>query len=59
VDADESLSVVMNEGQEIGFLLIVHFERAAGVEQDGVKIIQIFRGCTPASSLSAARYRYG
>ena len=27
---------------KIGFLLIVHFERAAGVEEHGVEIVQVF-----------------
>ncbi len=42
MDADESLAVVSNKGKEIGLLPIVHFQHAAGVEQDSVKIIQVF-----------------
>ena len=43
VDADEALAVIVDEGEEVGLLLVVHFERAAGVEQDGVEIVQVFR----------------
>ena len=43
MDTDEAFSVVVNEGEEVGFLLGVHFKVAAGEEQDGIEIVQIFR----------------
>ena len=42
VDADEAFAVVMDEGQEVGLLLVVHFQRAAGIEQHRVEIVQVF-----------------
>ena len=41
MDADETFAIVMNEGQEVGFLLVVHFKVAAGEEQHGVEVIKI------------------
>ena len=43
VDADEAFAVVMDEGQEVGLLAGVHLERAAGVEDDRVEVVQILR----------------
>src|SRR2546422_40558 len=43
VDADETFAVVMDEGQEVGLLAGVHLERAAGVEDDRVEVVQILR----------------
>ncbi len=41
VDADETLAIVMNKGQEVGFLLVVHFKIAAGEEKHGIEVIKI------------------
>ena len=41
MDADESLSIVVNEGEQIRLLLVVHLERAAGVEEDGIEVVQV------------------
>ena len=41
VDADETLAIVMNERQEVGFLLRVHFKIAAGKEKHGIEVIKI------------------
>ena len=42
VDADKALGVVVDEGEEVGFLLGVHVQLASGAgEDDQVKIVQI------------------
>ena len=40
VNADEPFPVVVHEGQEVGLLLVVHFQGAAGIEEHGVEVIQ-------------------
>ena len=42
VNSDESLPVVMDETHEVGFFLIVHLERASGIEEHRVEIVQVF-----------------
>ena len=41
VDADESLAVVADERQQVGFLRVVHVQVAVGEEDDGVEIVQV------------------
>src|SRR6476469_2027751 len=41
VNADESLSVIVDERQEVGFLLVVHLERAASKEEHGIEVSQV------------------
>ena len=41
VDANQSLSVVMDEGEEVGLLLRIHFRVSAGKHKDCVEIVQI------------------
>jgi hypothetical protein len=41
VNADKAFSIVVNERQKRSSLLLVHFQFAAGIEEHGVKIIQI------------------
>src|SRR5689334_283962 len=43
VHANESLAIVVDERQEISFLLGVHLEVAPSKEQYGVKIVQVLR----------------
>ena len=33
----------MHEGNEVGLFLVVHFERAAGIEHDRVEVVQVLR----------------
>ncbi len=40
--ADEALAIVVHEGEQSGLLFRVHLEIAAGVEEHGVEVIQIF-----------------
>ena len=37
--SDETLSIVVDKRKESGFLFVIHFEVAAGVEKNGVKIV--------------------
>jgi hypothetical protein len=41
MDSDESVPVVMDEGEKILLLLMVQLQCAAGIEQHGVKIVQV------------------
>ena len=43
MDADEPLSVVVDERDEVGLFLIVHLERAACIEQHRIEVVQGFR----------------
>ncbi len=43
VDSDEPFPVVVDRGHEVGTLLVVHLEGAAGVEDDGVEVVQVLR----------------
>ena len=39
--ADESLAVIVDERDEVGFLLGVHFGVATGVEKDRIEVVQV------------------
>ena len=41
VDGDEPLTVVMDEGEQVGLLRIVHVQLAGGEERDGVEGVQV------------------
>ena len=41
MDADETFAIVMNERQEVGLLLGVHFKIAAGKEKHGIEVVKI------------------
>src|ERR1700686_3474580 len=41
MDSDESLAIVMDERNEVGLLLSVHFKVSPGVEKYGVEIVQV------------------
>ena len=43
VNADESLAVIVHEADEVSLLLIVHFQRAAGIKDHRVEVVQAFR----------------
>src|SRR6266568_1109094 len=57
VQANESLAIIMDERNEVGFLLGVHFKIAPSVEKHSIEIVQVL--CVEFQFLLGESFRVG